>query len=473
MVQGACRATERIGERSLSKKEDTKSIRKTSIGGQALMEGIMMRGPEKTAMAVRTPNGDIVLEDWENHVAKRPRIAKVPIIRGVIGFVDSMISGYRCLMRSAEITALEDVLEPDETKEEEDGKHVTLIVGNGPVPGYMLSELKEKEEKAAQKEKTSADPQTASGQTESDAEVTASSPDAESGKPAPEGGATGDKTGEKDKNKKDGKEDDKLSKGTWNAMMGVSIVLALALCVTFFVILPSFLYILFSGLMLKANPENVLFLPDVANVGKWSWRAVAGIFGTEYATIDPTVLSAGTLALRSLIRSAFEGVLKILLLVGYMAAISLMKDIRRTFMYHGAEHKTIFCYEKGLDLTVENVRLQRRFHPRCGTSFLILMLLVSVFVTFFIDPLCVLIFGNVPALAIRIIVKICLIPLIMGLGYELLKFAGRHDNLLTKIISAPGVALQHITVFEPTDDMIECAIAAVKKVIPADGSDKW
>ena len=458
----------------MSEKEEAKSIRKTSIGGQALMEGIMMRGPEKTAMAVRTPNGDIVLEDWENHVAKRPRIAKVPIIRGVVGFVDSMITGYRCLMRSAEITALEDVLEPDETKEEEDGKHITLIEGNGPVPGYMLSDLKEKEDKAEQREEdSSAVVQTASGQTVSDAEETDSSAGAVVDEPVPEGESTGDKTGKKDKNKKGGEEDDKLSKGTWNAMMGVSIVLALALCVTFFVILPSFLYILFSGLMLKANPENVLFLPDIANVGKWSWRAVAGIFGAEYTTVDPTVLSAGTLALRSLIKSAFEGVLKILLLVGYMAAISLMKDIRRTFMYHGAEHKTIFCYEKGLDLTVENVRLQRRFHPRCGTSFLILMLLVSVFVTFFIDPLCVLIFGSVPALAIRIIVKICLIPLIMGLGYELLKFAGRHDNLLTKIISAPGVALQHITVFEPTDDMIECAIAAVKKVIPADGSDKW
>ena len=178
-------------------------------------------------------------------------------------------------------------------------------------------------------------------------------------------------------------------------------------------------------------------------------------------------------ALNSLWKSMFEGVFKILLLVGYMAAISLMKDIRRTFMYHGAEHKTIFCYESGMELTVENIRNQRRFHPRCGTSFLILMLLVSIFISFLIDPVSILISGAELPVLWRVLVKLLSIPLIVGFGYELIKFAGRHDNWLTRIISAPGVWLQHITVFEPTDDMIECAIAAVERVIPDDDSDNW
>jgi uncharacterized protein YqhQ len=156
-----------------------------------------------------------------------------------------------------------------------------------------------------------------------------------------------------------------------------------------------------------------------------------------------------------------------------MALMILMKDIRRTFQFHGAEHKTIFCYEAGLELTVENVRNQRRFHPRCGTSFLILMLLVGIFVSFFIDPLFYLIFGFVPHTIIRVLIKLLLLPLIVGIGYELIKIAGRHDNLFTRIISAPGVWLQHITTKEPDDSMIECAIASLKKVIPENDSDKW
>ena len=142
-------------------------------------------------------------------------------------------------------------------------------------------------------------------------------------------------------------------------------------------------------------------------------------------------------------------------------------------MYHGAEHKTIFCYEAGLELTVENVRLQKRFHPRCGTSFLILMLLVSIFISFFIDPLALAITGKVLPTLLRAVVKLLLLPLIVGVGYELIKLAGRYDNLFTRIISAPGVWLQHVTVFEPTDDMIECAIAAMKLAIPNDESDNW
>jgi uncharacterized protein YqhQ len=186
-------------------------------------------------------------------------------------------------------------------------------------------------------------------------------------------------------------------------------------------------------------------------------------------------------AAASLIQSAIEGVIKLILIVGYMALMILMKDIRRTFQFHGAEHKTIFCYEAGLELTVENVRNQRRFHPRCGTSFLILMIIVSIFIGFFITPFYTLVLGEYtiselgPTLmnAIRALTKILLIPLIVGIGYELIKIAGRHDNWLTRIISAPGVWLQHITVLEPDDSMIECAIVAMKEVIPENDSDKW
>jgi uncharacterized protein YqhQ len=179
------------------------------------------------------------------------------------------------------------------------------------------------------------------------------------------------------------------------------------------------------------------------------------------------------LALDSLIKSFFEGILKIAVLVGYMALVTLMKDIKRTFQYHGAEHKTIFCYESGLELTVENVRKQRRFHPRCGTSFLVLMLLVGMFVSFFIDPIFYLTIGALPHVAIRAILKLLLLPLTMGIGYELIKFAGRHENAFTRIISAPGLWLQRVTVLEPSDDMIECAIVAFKEVIPEDQSDKY
>ena len=178
-------------------------------------------------------------------------------------------------------------------------------------------------------------------------------------------------------------------------------------------------------------------------------------------------------AVQSLIKSVFEGILKIVLIVGYMSLMILMKDIRRTFQFHGAEHKTIFCYEAGLELTVENVRNQRRFHPRCGTSFLILMILVSIFFSFFIDPLFTLIFGFTPGILIRVGIKLLFIPLIVGIGYELIKIAGKHDNIVTRIISAPGVWLQHITVLEPDESMIECAIAAMKEVVPSDNSDNW
>lgn len=161
-------------------------------------------------------------------------------------------------------------------------------------------------------------------------------------------------------------------------------------------------------------------------------------------------------------RSVFEGALRILIFVGYILLVSRMPDIDRTFRYHGAEHKTIFCYENELALTVENVRKQRRFHPRCGSSFMIIMLLLGIIIGFFIP------FEN-PFL--RTACKLLCLPVIVSIGYELIKLCGRHDNVLTKIIAAPGLWLQRLTVKEPDDKMIEAAIAAMEAVIPENGED--
>ena len=372
-------------------KEDREAcpIKKTSIGGQALMEGIMMRGPKTTALAVRNTQGEIVIEKFPSSTGKKSAVRKIPIIRGVFNFADSMIFGYKCLMRSAEISGLEEAEE----------------------------ELRrEKEEKKAKKqaERTDASvPEEEPVAQETDAPVKEEPTEKEEpGNPAAETKVTPTKkSAEK-----------KKQSVMMTVIMCVAVVIALAIVVGLFVFLPTWIY--------DAIARHV------------DWMA-----GNRY------------------LKSVFTGILKILLLVGYMAAISLMKDIRRTFRYHGAEHKTIFCYEKGLPLTVENVRAQRRFHPRCGTSFLILMLLVGILLGFFIPP-------TLPTVLYALI-RILLVFPIVGLGYELIKFCGRHDNWLTRIISAPGVALQHITVFEPDDSMIECAIAAIKEVIPEDGSDKW
>ena len=332
--------------------------RKTSIGGQALLEGIMMVGPKKTAMAVRDPEGNIVLEEWENKKPKHAKLRKIPVLRGVLNFITTMKLGYKALMRSAEIAM------PEELEEEKKPK-------------------KEKKQK-------------------------------------------------KQKEGKEGK--DKDNSVLMGVIMTISSVLGVVLSVGLFIMLPTFIFEWCAGIMPFLKPDNA--------------------------------------ALSSLVKSAFEGFLKIAILVAYMALVSLMKDIRRTFQYHGAEHKTIFCYENGLELTVENVRKQRRFHPRCGTSFLILMLVVGIFVSFFIDPLFIALTGGVPHVAIRAVLKLLLLPIMMGLGYELIKFAGRHQNAFTRIISAPGLWLQRITVLEPDDSMIECAIEAFVKVIPEDDSDK-
>lgn len=373
-------------------------MRKTSIGGQALMEGIMMRGPKKSAMAVRDPKGEIVFEEWENKGNNRPKIAKLPIIRGVFGFIDSMTTGYKALMRSAELSGLEEA-EAELAREKAEKK--------------ARKAAKKAEKKAKQHGEQ---PEGQIPEAPAEAEEAASEAVAET------------------ENTPAAEEKEKKSSPLMVGIMIASVVLAVLLMVVLFIWFPTFVFDL-----------------------------LANAFPSVFRPAHP--------ALASLVKSAFEGFFKVFLLVGYMAAVSLMKDIRRTFQYHGAEHKTIFCYEHGLALTVENVRKERRFHPRCGTSFLILMVLVSIFVCFFIDPIAILATGEPLVQWLRTTVRLLLLPLIMGLGYEVLKLAGKHDNLFTRIVSAPGLWLQRITVLEPEDDMIECAIRAFIAAIPEDEID--
>ena len=351
--------------------------KKTSIGGQALLEGIMMRGPEITAMAVRAPDGNMVIEKFPTKGKERGKFFKLPFIRGIFNMIDSLTFGYKCLMRSAEIAGLED-------------------------------ELNDKPKKASKAEPEVKEASTESGEIVTDEPANES---AEEPTEAPE--APAEKTKEQIKK-------EKKQKAQSTAIMVVSVFLGLLLAVGLFLYLPS-------------------------QVTKW----LAG----PMPFLENHIW-----------KSVFEGVIRILIFVGYMVAVSFMKDIRRTFMYHGAEHKTIFCYENGLPLTVENVRMQKRCHPRCGTSFMILVLLVGIIVSMFIT-------ADNPI--IRTVIKLACMPIVVGVGYELIKLAGKYNNILTRIISAPGKLLQLITTVEPDDGMIECAIAAFNEVVPDDGSDNW
>ena len=301
----------------------------TSIGGQALIEGIMMRGPKKQALAVRTKDNNIDISFLEfKSIKERYKFLNLPVLRGVVNFVESMIHGYKAMMLSAEKS------------------------------GY-LDEEEEKKPSNETKEKV-----------------------------------------------------------IMSVVMTVATVLGVILSVVLFIYLPSLAF------------KGVNHLAGGALSG---WQ------------------------------SFFEGFIKILIFLGYMIAVSFMKDIDRVFRYHGAEHKTIFCYEAGLELEVENVRKQGRFHPRCGTSFMILMLLVSIFITFIIDSIFPIL---KTVLWLRTLIKILLLPVICGVGYELIKLCGKHNNILTKMVAAPGLWIQRITVKEPDDSMIEVAIAAMKEVIP-------
>ena len=204
--------------------------------------------------------------------------------------------------------------------------------------------------------------------------------------------------------------------------------------------------------------------------------AVSTVLGVLLALVLfiylPTVLvdlfdkyvTAGVLEAHNL-HPLFEGILKILIFIGYMAAVSQMSDIKRVFRYHGAEHKTIFCYEHSLPLTVENVKKQIRFHPRCGTSFMFVIMIISIFFA----TVLILIFPSLGKnRALWILAKLLVLPLVMGVGYEFIKYAGTHDNLLSRILSAPGLWMQRLSTAEPDDSMMEVGIAAFKYVLEHD-----
>ncbi len=344
--------------------------KKTTVGGQALIEGVMMKGVSKGAMAVRMKDGSIDVEEWD--IKPKKWYNKCPVIRGGINFVQQLGEGYKCLMKSAEKSGMLD----DEENEE---------------PSKFEKWL-----------------------------------------------------------------DDKFGDKLTGAIMAVAMVIGVALAVFLFLLLPSYLFTWIENL-LPTEPLGGL------------------------KSVLPGLPAGSTVLVKSvdisMWRTTFEGVIKIVIFVGYMWATSLTKDMHRMYRYHGAEHKTIACYEAGKPLTVENVRPMTRFHPRCGTSFIIITLLVSILV-YSIVPITPEIFkewlhlsSDSIAILLRTVCKLILLPFVVGFAYELIRIAGRYDNIVTRIFSAPGLWMQRITTKEPDDSMIEVAIAAVTPCLPKEGED--
>ena len=319
---------------------------KTMIGGQALIEGIMMRGPEKDAVVVRS-NGELKIEVTPRKVRPKKSVATWPLVRGVVTFFDSQVTGVKALMKSADLA-------PEETQEEPSKFDLWL-------------------------------------------------------------------------EKKLGNE------GFQKAVVGIAVFMGLGLSILLFMLIPMLIGELLSGLI------------------------------------------------SGLVKHLIEGLVRIVIFLAYMLLVSRMKEMKRVFAYHGAEHKTIRCYEAGLPLTVENVRKQTRLHPRCGTSFLLVVMVISILIftvgTSLLEAL-------IPALAalqgtflyslLMIVFKLLLLPLVVAITYEINRWVGRHDNGFTRILSAPGMWMQNFTTNEPDDSMIEVGIAAVEAVLPEEaGADRW
>ena len=328
---------------------------KTMIGGQALIEGIMMRGPDKQAVVVRSPKEGLV-EKVEN-LKKHKGIATWPLIRGLVNFGGSMVSGVKCLMWSAEKSDLEDEQSEEPEKQSKLDAWLEKKLGS---EGFMKAAI------------------------------------------------------------------------TFAVVIGVGFSIAL------FFLLPMLLGNLFQRL------------------------TGCGVVGQHL----------------------FEGLIRIVLFLSYMILVSRMKDMRRVFSYHGAEHKTIRCYEARLPLTVENVRRMTRKHPRCGTSFLFVIMTLSIFLFTVLSYLLNAWFPaltelqqnsrilyNLLMMGIKLVV---MLPLVVSIGYEFNRLVGRHDNWFTRILTAPGMWFQNFTTNEPDDSMIEVAIRALELVVPEqEGTDKW
>ncbi|MBQ9535560.1 MAG: DUF1385 domain-containing protein [Clostridia bacterium] len=305
--------------------------KKTTIGGQALLEGILMRGPSRSAIVVRKPDGELAVKIDEVGSASKLKIGRLPLVRGVVNFFNSMRYGMNAITYSASF-AEEDTAEPE-----------------GRIENWLNEKLgNEKVEKA---------------------------------------------------------------------LMGLAVVFGIAIPIVLFFMLPTL---------------------------------IAGLFGE---------------GLPNIVRNLVEGLVRIIIFVLFIYVTSKQKDMRRTYMYHGAEHKTIACYEAGEELTVDNVRRHSRFHPRCGTSFLFVVMIISILFTSLFtwkDPL------------VRVLIRLALLPLIVAVSYEVNRFAGRHDNRFTMLLRAPGLLMQRLTTNEPDDSMIEVGIESLRLVIPEnEDEDRW
>lgn len=311
---------------------------KTKIGGQALIEGVMMRGIDKASMAVLLPDESIDVETWDIKAAKkRCLFLRFPIVRGVVNLIESLIMGYKCLMKSAEKSGL--------TMEEEEE------------PGRFERFLEKRFGETA-------------------------------------------------------------TTKLFRITTVIATVIGVLLAVGLFVYLPALIA-----------------------------RSLGDLFEISY------------------LQGVIEGIIKIAIFVLYLFLVSRMKEIRRVFEFHGAEHKSIACYEMGEELTPENAAKHSRFHPRCGTSFLIIVLILSIIVFSVVS------WDN---LLVRTFLKIGLLPVVVGIAYELIRLAGRYDNIVTRILSAPGLWLQRITTNEPDEEQLGVAIAALKPVLPEDREEgRW
>ena len=314
---------------------------RTMIGGQALIEGIMMLGPEKKSIVVRRPDGGLEIKTEERKLIKdRHPILGWPFIRGVVNFCTSMYTGVTALMYSAEFYP------EDEAGEEEPSRFEQWL-------------------------------------------------------------------------------DKKLgSEKAMSLFTTLAVILGMAFSVGLFFVMPTLL----SGAIMYFFPAVPL----------WA-------------------------------RNVVEGATRVVIFLGYLILCSKMKDIRRVFSYHGAEHKTIFCYEKGLELTVENVRIQPKHHPRCGTSFLFVVIVVSILLSSVVFA-----FWQFTNPWLRTLVHLALLPVVVGLTWEFNRYVGGHDNLFCRAVRRPGMAIQRWTTFEPDDSMIEVGIEALKQVLPKEkGKDQW
>ena len=299
----------------------------------------MMRGPYKTAVSVRKPDGEITTKIDENGVKTRPKICRMPIIRGCVNFFDSLVIGMKALMYSAEFIDLE------EEEGEEESKFDQWL-------------------------------------------------------------------------------ERKFGDRIKDIVIYVSIAISLVLSVGLFIVLPTFL-----TRLVEAIP------------------AIRPVTETHAFT------------------SVFEGVIRMAIFLGYMALVAQMKEIKRVFEYHGAEHKTIACYEAGEELTVDNVKKYTRFHPRCGTSFLLFVMIISI-----------ILFACLPktGVILRVIMRLALLPVVAGLSYEVIKWAGRSKNPVVRVLSKPGLWLQRLTTREPDATQIEVAIESMKPCIPENkDEDRW